>query len=129
MAFQLVKTRKVWWPVTISVPQDGGTIAQMQCKAQFEILQQDEYDKLYNGKVADFLKRVVVDWDESIQDEQGHPLPFDEQAASDLFSIPYARQGFVDAYHVACAGMEDENLKKPPSTGQTAAKRKTRKRK
>ena len=78
MAFVITKNRRISWPVTIGVPIDGGEVENQECTAEFEILDQDEYDKLMGNDVL-FCQRVVTGFGDDIQGEDGQPLPFTEE--------------------------------------------------
>lgn len=95
----------------------------MHCK--FEVLNQDEYDKLIGDDVK-FCARVVTAFGSDIQDEDGKPLPCTAKTKEALFkSAAYVRMGFINAYHEAATGIVAKNLKGQPGTGQSG--RKTRK--
>lgn len=123
MAFLLAKKRIISWPVSIDVPVDGGETQQQTCTAKFEILNQDEYDELMGNDIA-FCQRVVAEFGDDIQDENGNPLPTNDDTKAQLFkSAAYVRMGFINAYHEAATGIISKNLKGRPGTGQTGRKR------
>lgn len=120
MAFQLQEKRTVWWPVTINVPIDNGLTEPQEVTAQFEILDQDEYETFAGGRSADLLNRVVVDWkQEDFQDAAGKPMPCSNANKATLWKMPYVRVGFETAYSAACAGYAVKNAKTAPASGQT----------
>ena len=125
MPFILAKKREIEWPVSIEVPMDGGKTETQKCSATFEILNQDEYDKLLGDDVK-FCIRVVTGFGSDIKDEEGNTLQYTPNIKEALFkSAAYVRMGFINAYHEAATGITAKNLKGQPGTGQSG--RKTRK--
>lgn len=128
MAFKLQQDNTVEWPVTISVPVDGGKIQKQRCSAVFDLLDQADYDELITEGDAAFLSRVVIEFGDDIQDEHGEPLACNDENKRKLFSGPaYLRVGFITAYHQAFSGVVEKNLKTRPGTGQPARKHRRRK--
>lgn len=119
MAFKIAAgaVKKVWWPVDIPVPTDGGQAEVQRIDAQFEIINQSEADKLVYGSEEDdnrdLLVRVVAGLrqrkrkhdaeDEPIQDAEGNPL---EPAVAKklMLDVPYIRAALYSAYGKAAAG-------------------------
>ncbi|MGQ8367139.1 hypothetical protein [Glaciecola sp. 1036] len=127
MTFKLSTKKIITWPVTIKAPVDGGQTQEFTCSAEFEIIDQDEYNALINDDIA-FLCRVVVGFGNDIAEEDGTPIPYNQKNKLRLFKAGgYIRLGFIDAYHRASAGIAEKNLKGSPVTGRSA--RKSRKKK
>ena len=127
MAFTVTTNRKVDWPVSIDLPINGGKTEVHECSMTFEILSQDEYDKLMGNDVV-FCERVVVGFGADILNEDGTPLPYtDENKSALIKSAAYVRMGVINSYHEAATGITSKNLKGRPGSGQTG--RKPRKRK
>jgi hypothetical protein len=125
MAFVLAKKRVVRdWPVTIPMSVDGGNAGEQLCSADFEIVDQDEYEKLaHKGDVA-LLCRIVVGLGPDVQFEDGSHIECTPDNKSMLFkSGPNVRSGFFDAYHEAACGLPSKNLKGSPATSPAARKR------
>ena len=102
--FKLQKPDTVLWPVTIAIPQDGGRVSKSRCKIEFKLLDQDDYTHwVQNGDDRDFLRQVVVGWEE-VGDESGEPLSFSETARDQLLGIAYVRGAMVLAYHEIASG-------------------------
>lgn len=122
MAFVITKNRRINWPVTIGVPVDGGKVENQECTAEFEILDQDEYDSLMGNDIL-FCQRVVTGFGDDIQGEDGQPLPFTEENKAALIkSAAYVRMGLINAYHEAATGITAKNSKGRPDSGQTGRK-------
>lgn len=128
MAFVLAKKRIVTdWPVNIVMSTSGGDTAEFSCTADFEIIPQDEYNKLMNNDI-ELLNRVVVGFGEDIQHENGTPIKCDVAGKRAVFgSAGDARIGFLNAYHSASTGITEKNSKGSRALSQPA--RKSRKKK
>ncbi|WP_299072894.1 hypothetical protein [uncultured Paraglaciecola sp.] len=128
MAFVLAKKRIVnEWPVAIEIATRGGDTATLHCSADFEIIPQDEYNKLMNNDI-ELLSRVVVGFGADIQHEDGSPIPCNTEGKKALFgSGGDVRKGFLNAYYSANSGIVEKNLKGSRASSQPA--RKSRKKK
>ena len=107
--FKLKKSNVVWWPVTIKVPTDGGTVTEHQIQVKFELMPQDEFDKLAQQGDINLLQRFVKDW-QDINDEYGKALPFNDESSKMLFQVPYLRSAFIYGYMNAVSGAPAKNL-------------------
>lgn len=126
MAFKLAETDYVWWPTVIEVPVDGGDTSPHQLEAQYDLLSQDEYNKLNNDDIV-FLIRVVKDW-KDVTDHNDQPLPCTKENKLKMFkSRGYIRLGFLNAYHEAVTGIKAKNLKGQPASGHKDRKPRNRK--
>lgn len=115
MAFKVGSNRKVWWPVEVNVPVDGGKADVQKFEAQFEVVPQKQADEIVSGAAddKDLLARVLLglrqekkketDEDAPIQDESGNPLAF-EAAKALMLDEPYVRAGLYAAYWAAANG-------------------------
>jgi len=102
--FKLTARHTVKWPVTIAKPIDGGKVEKHKLEAVFEILHNDEYDRV--AREGDVLERVLVGIESQIFSEDGDaPLVF-EAAKKSLLRIPYARAALIEAYFTASSGRE-----------------------
>lgn len=86
---------KVWWPVKISAPMDGGTREEQEFEARFVVISDEEYlDALRAGGVLGVLKSVVCDW--KLENDKGDTVAFDR--FEELVRAPYVRDGLSSAY-------------------------------
>lgn len=110
--FKLAKVNRVYWPVTVQIPQDGGTSQKATFEAQFEILSQDEADAVVMGRNdahTDLLDRVLVGW-KNVRGAEGEAeIPFTDEAKKQLLEIPYVRTGLMTAYAEASIGGRRKN--------------------
>lgn len=102
---------KYWWPVKVKTPNDdpkrgGGTIEQT-FNAQFRSISTSETRDLMAGAedgTIEFIKAVVVDWDESIVDDEGNAVPFSEGALDDMLSNVWVLKAFWTAWAESTSG-------------------------
>lgn len=97
--FKIEKPSKINWPVTVNIPQDGGKTKKQKFVVEFDLIDQSEFDEIYNngGKDIDLLKRVVVGFD-GVADAAGNPVAFGAESLGQLMAIPYVRAGIVQSY-------------------------------
>lgn len=106
--FKIAKSRCVKWPVTISVPQSGGTVQKHKIEAEFDLLTQSRLqevmaaDRNDDGDAA-LLREVLLGWD-GVADEAGQPVEFSDEARNDLVDIPYVRAALIRGYFEAASG-------------------------
>lgn len=111
MTFKVAKVREVMWPVTINVPGDGGKSQVHKVNVRLEILGQDEADDIIYGRTEekDLLNRVLKGWDDTVRDEAGEALPFDDETKRAFLQLPYVRRGLMEAYGEASVGGRRKN--------------------
>lgn len=106
--FKIAKDRRVTWPVTIPVPQSGGSVQKHKIEAEFDILGQSRLEEVMQedrnaDQDAALLREVLVGWD-GVAGENGEPMPFSAAALNDLVDIPYVRAALIRAYFEAASG-------------------------
>jgi hypothetical protein len=103
--FKLAQIRKIEWPVDVHISQDGGKVQKQRFTAQFEILNQDDYEARVND--GSLLERVLVGWGADLKGEAGDaPLEFNEENKASLLNLSHARAGILRAYMQAAIGQE-----------------------
>lgn len=105
--FKKTAMKKVWWPVTVAVPKDGGSVARHTFDVELEILKQSEFDAVYSdgGNDLALVTRVVGNW-RQYADEDGNEIPFSPEALNEAIETPYVRGAIVGAYLQASQGRE-----------------------
>lgn len=95
--FKIAQKRRITWPVTVNVPQDGGKTQKASFDAQFEILSTEEIDQaIAEGK--DILDVQLVGWSGAgVRDEQDQPVEYSEAAKKQLLGINYVRTALFNA--------------------------------
>jgi hypothetical protein len=106
--FKLQKPDYFVWPVTVQVPQDGGTFIKRTFKVKFALKAQSEMDAAVDAlrqDDIDILRDLVVGWpDGEVQDNSGQNIDFAEETRDKLIDIPYVRTGLLTAYFNAANG-------------------------
>lgn len=98
--FKLEKPSEITWPVTVNVPRDGGTTTKAVFTGKFKILPGAEFNAIYSGggNDEDLCRNVVTGWGPDVSDQEGNPLPFNDENINKMIAIPYVRSGLVAAY-------------------------------
>ncbi len=108
--FKLAQVEKVWWPVVIQMPVDGGKTRKHEIQVQFHLQNQDETDQTIAERTGDaeFFCGVILDW-KQVCDEDGQPIEFSIDACRKLVKIKYVRAALVKAYQEASYGAAAKN--------------------
>lgn len=101
--FNLAAVRKIKWPVTVNIPQDGGKVLSVEFDAEFEILDTDEHDELVQSG-GDLLKRVLLGWDRMMNEAGDAPVEFGPDTKAKALKITYVRAALTLAYYEAAHG-------------------------
>jgi len=108
----------VVWPVTVSVPRDGGSFEKSQFRAKFEILNSDQVnamavDHRSSGDQDTDLGQLILT--KSIKDlfdlvdEDGNQIPYTDELRDQVLAIPYIKGGLWEAYTSALNGRRQKN--------------------
>lgn len=98
--FKLEQPKSVKWPVTVNIPQDGGTTKKSIFNAEFELLEQPEFTAIYKengGNDEDLIRRTLVGWSD-VGDPDGNPINFNSDARELMIRIAYIRTALINAY-------------------------------
>lgn len=98
MPFAFVKEPRVWWPVSVQVPADGGATAEQKFEVRFRILPMSRFEELNRQGATVLLKDVVENWRGVIDEFNGDPLPFDPAALAALVDLPFVARALSLAY-------------------------------
>ncbi len=101
--FKLAAVRKVKWPVTVNIPQEGGKVLAVEFDAFFEILTMPEIEELQQAN-GDVVARVLVGWDRMMNESGDAPVEFTPETKAQALQIPYLRTALVGAYFEAANG-------------------------
>lgn len=90
------------WPVTVSIPDDGGKFTKGTFTAEFKALSQDEIDTIIKAgrdgdETSDILHEALIGWS-AVQDADGSDLPYSEEAKAKLLRMAYVRFALLDAF-------------------------------
>ncbi|KAF0812789.1 hypothetical protein IGB42_02632 [Andreprevotia sp. IGB-42] len=97
---------KVSVPVSIPVPQDGGTVRKHEIDVTFELPLQDEVDQVLarqDEDAPDLIEKYIVGADR-IQDHAGNPMPYSDELKTSLLNVTYARKAITRAFFATLAG-------------------------
>jgi hypothetical protein len=93
-------------PVKVLVPTDGGQREQ-QFTVRFRALTRSEemgFDPLNATSTEDFLRRIVVGW-EDLKDEDGSAFEFSDEHLNVLIDLHYIRFALVQTYTSQISGV------------------------
>lgn len=98
--FKIEKPTRITWPVTVSVPRDGGNTVKATFTGEFRILSGVEFNAIYvnGGSDEDLVRNVLTGWNTDLCDEDGQPLEFHDENVNLIASTPYIRAAIVAAY-------------------------------
>ncbi len=95
------KPESVGWPVTINVPQDGGTTKPVLFTGTFDVISSKEFNAFYEpGGKNDMgvALRVLKGWDKRLVDEANKPVEFSEKIRESFLETPFQLIAVVNAY-------------------------------
>lgn len=116
MQFQLVQKHEFWWPVTVKVPADGGSIVEQSFEVRFTAQTRDDAiaaiekaaqtrDPRARAELEyEQLRSVVTDW-RGVIDQDRAALPFSETAFAQACQTTWFRAGLNAAYADALNGV------------------------
>jgi len=91
------KKREITWPVTVNVPQDGGTVKPYVIDVKFAPLNEEETAKAI-GESKDILDVVVIGWDKYMEEDGTTPIAFNDETKKEFLNVPYHRVALFGAY-------------------------------
>lgn len=98
--FKIEKPKEITWPVTISIPRDGGNTTKATFTGKFKLLPQTEFNAIYSngGTDDDLIRNAMTGWGEDMCDESGQPLQYNDDNLSMIAAVPYIRAAIIAAY-------------------------------
>lgn len=98
--FKLATMQTVRWPVTVSIPQDGGKTVKATFHATFLMLKQPEFDEVYKsgGNDTELLRKVTKGWESDLVGEDGAPMSFTPENVEAMVTTSYVRLAMTNAY-------------------------------
>lgn len=96
MAFKIAQKKTITWPVTVSIPQDGGKVVKSTFTGEFLHLSKDEIDAL-NAEGRDLLDAVLTGW-KGVTTEDNSELEFNDETKKNFLGVTYVRAGLFSAY-------------------------------
>jgi hypothetical protein len=98
------KSREVWWPAKINVPEDDGKTRAFDARLRIRIPSGTEPAQ----SDREFVEQHVIGW-EQVSDEAGNALPFTPENLSAALDIPYVLAGFARALVECSRGIAAKN--------------------
>ena len=108
----LAKDKKVWWPVKVRIPVDGGKYQEQEFEAQFRIIGQSEVEGFAPAQAnRRTIEEALVDTRgiRADADANSQDLPFDADLKAALLEQPHILGGLTSAYIEAIAGRRSKN--------------------
>lgn len=98
--FKVEKPKEITWPVTVSIPRDGGNTVKAIFTGKFRILPATEFNAIYSsgGNDEDLVRNVLTGWNTDLCDESGTPLEYNDENLNMIAATPYIRTAIVSAY-------------------------------
>jgi len=97
------------WPVTVSVPQDGGGIREYKFTAFFQMLTADQIKEFENEGDEAYIEKILVGWGTDLVDEESTPIPFSDEMRNKLAQMTNVKLGIVNAYWNLIRGVKAKN--------------------
>lgn len=97
MPFTFVAEPRVWWPVSVRFPADGGKIEAQAFEARFRIVPASRFNALMQAGPAELLGEVVEGW-RGVSDQDGTPIAFDRATLAMLLDVPFVAAALSEAY-------------------------------
>tara|TARA_R110000744_G_scaffold78295_17_gene154383 strand:+ start:1847 stop:2227 length:381 start_codon:yes stop_codon:yes gene_type:complete len=121
MNFQLTKTYRYWWPVTVRIPHPdedkAGKVIEQTFSMQFEPQDRDAViaDQVARNEMTDItmiakhehdaLKKACKDWKDVIGDDK-KPVPFTNETFEAALQKTWFRDGVYKAFNESMTGSE-----------------------
>lgn len=98
--FKIEQPKEITWPVTVSIPRDGGNATKAVFTGKFKVITNAEFNAIYTngGNDEDLIRNVMTGWGNDLCDESGNPMEFNEANMNLAIGMPYVRNGIVAAY-------------------------------
>ncbi len=108
--FKFTQNPKIWWPVTISYPIDGGKVGKATFEAHFQVKDADELGDLGVGAFSDVevLSSVLLGW-KGVADEEGNEIEYSDENKEMFLKNPYVRKHTALAYLECVNGAKRKN--------------------
>ncbi len=96
MALVRKKVTSVKWPVTVSVPCDGGRFEKETYDGTFKNLGRSSVEALADQGDPELIRGVLVGW-EGIEEEDGKPVAFNSKNLEEWIDNPHWLRGTTKA--------------------------------
>lgn len=98
--FKVEESKKIKWPVVVSIPRDGGEVTKATFTGEFKVIPTAEFNAIYDngGNDGDMIRNVMTGWGNDVSDSEGNAMEFSPENLDKLIAIPYVRTAMVAAY-------------------------------
>ncbi len=97
------------WPVTISIPVDGGTVQSFGFTAHFLPHDAEQLAALSKLSDQEFVAAILPGWESDLVDEHNQPLPFSAVTRDRLARTTWIKRAIITAYYQMLAGLPAKN--------------------
>lgn len=102
------KNKQFKWPVTISEPQDGGTVKNTKITVTFKPLSKTEIQEAMRMEAEsghDYLDEVLLGWDDqAFAADDGSSFIYSDENKKVLLEFPFIRNALTREYFNAING-------------------------
>lgn len=118
--FKVVSERKVWWPVKVAVPADGGNVEDQEFQLLFRVRDIDgnrellasapaigsgnAVEKPLSESYAEFVEQLATDWKDVESDQGSGTLTFNRSNLIQVMKVPGAFMAVLEAYRSCSLG-------------------------
>ena len=92
------------WPVTVRIPQDGGSFEEETYMAHFDYLGYEQVEETSKKGDKELSLKTVGGWDD-INDKDGNPIPFSKKEllnwCNDIHFVRATAKAYVAMYNIA----------------------------
>ncbi|KQX34106.1 hypothetical protein ASD04_17855 [Devosia sp. Root436] len=89
-------------------PKRGGATVEQTFNAQFRSVSTTEtreiMDRAGENGTIEFIQAIVLDWDESVVDDDGQPVAFSDAALADMLANVWVLKAFWTAWSESTSG-------------------------
>lgn len=109
--FAFASDNKVWWPVPINVPQDGGSTKVIEVAMLFTIPKVKELESLTGNDDDDVptLAKYIHDWQNITDAATGNAMEFTQERLLAFMENPYIRIAVIRALRNVASGVAVKN--------------------
>lgn len=97
MSYVFVEEPRVWWPVKVRIPQDGGTTEIQEFEARFRIVPSSLFSDLLAQGPKAVIESVLEDW-RAVTNIEKKELPFSPANRTAFMDYSYLLQALSEAY-------------------------------
>lgn len=109
--FKLAQQNEVLWPVTVQVPQDGGTTKAVEISVRYRLLTKTDardMKAMDDAASEQALLSHITGW-EGVADMAGNPVPFTPDNLAALVEHDYVARAIVLGLYQASKGAPAKN--------------------